>query len=195
MTLNEQFATMLAMVVAGLWIGLSFSTYHRFVHPRKKWRWIMLITDSVFWALQGLMIFYVLLSVNQGRIRFYIFLAIALGYAMYKALFEKLYLTVLEWLIAVVVQICLFIRKTVLILLIYPIIALLKAVFFLCKITVSFVLNILHFLLKVILGLLRWTARIVIPKAWRARGRRWARTTLRPIAKVKSFIVKIIRHK
>ncbi|WKB35936.1 spore cortex biosynthesis protein YabQ [Terrilactibacillus sp. S3-3] len=194
MTLNEQFATMLAMVIMGLWIGLSFATYHRFVHGKKR-RWIIVITDTIFWALQGLMIFYVLLSVNQGQIRFYIFLAIALGYAMYKALFDKIYLTLLEWLIAVVVYICLFIRKTVLILLIYPIIALLKLVFFLCKITVRFVLSCLLFLLKVILGLLRWTARLVIPKAWRSKGRQWYEATLRLLSKLKSFIMKIIRHK
>lgn len=156
MTLSEQFATMIAMTAMGLWIGASLTTYHRLIRPKGKWHWMMIITDTFFWILQGLLIFYVLLDINQGQVRFYIFLALILGYASYKALFEKIYQKVLEATITIIISIATFIQKAIMILFIKPVFGLLMLVFLSCKILGRFLLSILLFFLTIIYLPFKW---------------------------------------
>ncbi|MDA7028372.1 spore cortex biosynthesis protein YabQ [Bacillus sp. CLL-7-23] len=99
MTLTTQFYTMLAMTGMGAWLGASLDTYTCFVVRSKTTRWILFIHDLLFWAVQGLLFFYVLLSVNEGEFRLYIFLAVLLGVAVYQSLFKQIYLTALDLMI------------------------------------------------------------------------------------------------
>lgn len=73
MSVTTQLETMLAMIGMGGWLGLSIDTYSRFLQRRKRARFIVFINDVLFWLLQGLIIFYVLLLVNEGELRVYIF--------------------------------------------------------------------------------------------------------------------------
>ncbi|TCP22535.1 spore cortex biosynthesis protein YabQ [Scopulibacillus darangshiensis] len=164
MTLSEQFATMIAMTAMGLWIGISLSTYHRFIRPKRRWLWVMIITDIFFWVLQGLLIFSVLLEVNEGQIRFYIFLALALGYAIYKALFERIYKKLLEGLIFINMSVISFFGKTLMVLFVIPAFSLLKLVFISCKILGKSLLAILLFLLKVVYLPFKWIITWLIPE-------------------------------
>lgn len=65
MTLTTQFYTMLAMSGMGLWLGASLDTYRLFVIRARTARWLLFIHDILFWILQGLLFFYVLLHVNE----------------------------------------------------------------------------------------------------------------------------------
>ena len=76
MSLTTQLATMLAMIGMGSWLGAALDTYNRFLQRQDRTHWIVLINDILFWIVQGLIIFYVLLLVNEGELRFYIFLSI-----------------------------------------------------------------------------------------------------------------------
>jgi spore cortex biosynthesis protein YabQ len=102
MTLSTQFITMLSMIGMGALFGASLDTYQRFLNRPKRKRWFVFINDLLFWLAQGLSIFYTLFLVNQGEIRFYIFLALLCGFAAYQSLVKRLYLSLLEMLI----QIC-----------------------------------------------------------------------------------------
>jgi spore cortex biosynthesis protein YabQ len=104
MTLTTQFITMLAMIGMGSLFGVSLDTYNRFLQRQRRKTWIVFINDVLFWMYQGLSIFYVLFSVNQGELRFYIFLALLCGFAAYQSLMRRLYLKLLEWLISVAVS-------------------------------------------------------------------------------------------
>ncbi|KKK36658.1 spore coat protein [Mesobacillus campisalis] len=104
MTLTTQFITMLAMIGMGSLFGVSLDTYNRFLQRQRRKTWIVFINDVLFWVYQGLSIFYVLFSVNQGELRFYIFLALLCGFAAYQSLVRRLYLKLLEWLISVAVS-------------------------------------------------------------------------------------------
>ncbi|MFD2617458.1 spore cortex biosynthesis protein YabQ [Terrilactibacillus laevilacticus] len=170
MTLNEQFATMIAMILTGLWIGVSLTTYHRFMHPNKKWMWTTIPTDIFFWICQGLLIFYVLLKVNEGQIRFYIFLALLLGYVMYKGIFERLYAVILERFIVLVVSVCRFLKKCLTILLILPLLTLLKLVLISCKMILKFIKAILYFLFCLVFYPLKWVYIFIVPKRVRQKG-------------------------
>ncbi|MGX1983830.1 spore cortex biosynthesis protein YabQ [Thermolongibacillus altinsuensis] len=105
MSLTTQFFTMLSMIGIGSWLGATFDTYARLWNRSKKARWIVFISDVLFWIVQALLTFYVLLLVNNGEIRFYIFLALLCGYAAYQSLFKTTYLKILEFFIRIVVSI------------------------------------------------------------------------------------------
>jgi spore cortex biosynthesis protein YabQ len=93
---------MISMAGMGVLFGASLDTYQRFLNRPKRKRWFVFINDILFWLAQGLSIFYTLFLVNQGEIRFYIFLALLCGFAAYQSLFKRLYLSLLE----VLIQIC-----------------------------------------------------------------------------------------
>jgi spore cortex biosynthesis protein YabQ len=94
---------MLAMIGMGSLFGASLDTYNRFLQRHKRKTWIIFINDILFWVYQGLSVFYVLFSVNQGELRFYIFIALLCGFAAYQSLIKRLYLKILEWVITVAV--------------------------------------------------------------------------------------------
>ncbi|MGV3488452.1 MAG: spore cortex biosynthesis protein YabQ [Tuberibacillus sp.] len=167
MTLPEQFATMIAMTAIGVWIGAGLTTYHRFLHTRKKWQWLMILTDILFWMVQGLLVFLVLLHVNEGEIRFYIFLALALGFSAYKALFEAFYKKGLEAFILVIRTAFRIITRTFSLFLIQPTIVLLKVFYRLGKMISRILLTVLLFLFTAVIFPLKWLYKLVIPKRWR----------------------------
>lgn len=104
MTLTTQFLTMLSMIGMGSLFGASLDTYNRFLQRRRRKNWIVFFNDILFWVLQGLSIFYVLFMVNEGELRFYIFLALLCGFAAYQSLLKRMYLSILDWLISVAIS-------------------------------------------------------------------------------------------
>lgn len=84
------------MVGMGGWLGAALDTYGRFLKRPLRARWVVFINDLLFWLVQGLILFYLLLLVNEGELRIYIFLAVLCGYAAYQSLLKKIYLQLLE---------------------------------------------------------------------------------------------------
>src|SRR6516165_4054961 len=112
MTLSTQFLTMLSMVGMGSAFGAMFDTYQRFLNRPQRKYWIVFVNDVLFWILQAILIFYTLFLVNNGELRFYIFVALLCGFAAYQSLFKRIYLRFLEILIYSVITICRFIKNT-----------------------------------------------------------------------------------
>ncbi|TGA96533.1 spore cortex biosynthesis protein YabQ [Sporolactobacillus shoreae] len=166
MTLNEQFGSLGLMVLMGVWIGASFSVYQRFIHPHGKKRWILFATDPVFWIIQALLLFALLLPLNEGVLRFYLFLGVALGFSFYKWILEKPFLYLFDGILAIIVQLGRLIGKSVTILLLYPLYFLLKLVYRLCRMTVNAILKILLFLLVLPLKIFWWMLRLFLPGKW-----------------------------
>jgi len=126
MTLTTQFMTMLAMIGMGTFFGAALDTYNRFLQRSKRKSWLIFINDILFWTFQGLFIFYVLFHVNQGELRFYIFLALLCGFAAYQSLCKHIYLKCLEWFISFVIAVSRFIVKLFRIFIYKPILALIS---------------------------------------------------------------------
>ncbi|GGL64201.1 spore cortex biosynthesis protein YabQ [Sporolactobacillus putidus] len=166
MTLNEQFASLILMTLMGVWIGASFSIYQRFVHPPRRHRWILLLTDPLFWMIQAVLLFSFLLPVNQGQLRLYLILGAALGFSFYKVFIEKFFMHILDGIITVVVRIWRFFAKTVYHLFLYPLYFLLKLTYILCRMTVRIVLKFLFFLLILPMKILRGIFRMILPEKW-----------------------------
>ncbi|MBO1582649.1 spore cortex biosynthesis protein YabQ [Bacillus sp. XF8] len=122
MSLTIQLYTMLSMIGMGAWIGAALDTYQRFLQRPERNRWLVFIYDILFWIVQALFVFYVLLIVNEAELRIYVFVALLCGFAAYQSLLKAVYMRVLNFLIYVFVQTIQFFIKIVQLLMIKPVI-------------------------------------------------------------------------
>lgn len=154
---------MLTMVGMGSFFGAAFDTYNRFLKRASRKSWIVFMNDVLFWMLQGLLIFYVLFLVNEGEMRFYIFIALLCGFAAYQSLLKRIYLHMLEIAISWVVAIWQFLVKLFTGLVYKPILALLM--FSLS--TIIFIGKGLFSLGKTLAKILAWTLLLLLkPIKW-----------------------------
>jgi spore cortex biosynthesis protein YabQ len=169
MTLTVQLYTMMTMVAMGIWLGAAVDTYGRFMHPA-RWNWLLFCNDILFWILQSLFIFYVLLQVNEGEIRFYVFLALLCGFAAYRAFLQKGYQLLLEKLIRFIISCFQFIKKLVLGLIVYPTIRLLQLLLAFVMIVLNLTVKILLIILKICFLPIKWVGYLlkkIIPNKWK----------------------------
>ncbi|MCM3733963.1 spore cortex biosynthesis protein YabQ [Fictibacillus nanhaiensis] len=167
MTLTVQFQTMLSMVFMGIWIGMAVDTYSRFIHEKRKWHWLHFLNDLLFWLVQALLVFYVLLHVNHAEIRIYIFIALICGYAAYRALFETIYKRVLEWCVSAAVSLFRFLYNLFNSLLVMPIKWLIMIITGILLYVLKILQRIAIVLLKILFSPFKWIGRLVwrfIPK-------------------------------
>jgi spore cortex biosynthesis protein YabQ len=177
---------MLAMVGMGGWIGAALDTYGRFLKRPLRARWVVFINDFMFWILQGLILFYLLLIVNEGELRIYIFLAVLCGYAAYQSLFKKIYLRILEQLIKTSLSLYRFMLKVGQIIIVKPIVGLVHLIIVILLGTLNFLWRLtkwafqfLYSLVKILLAPVRFLLRLL----WR----------LVPVS-IRIFLIKIIRQ-
>jgi spore cortex biosynthesis protein YabQ len=189
MSLTTQLATMLAMIGMGGWLGIALDTYNRFLQRQDRAHWIVFINDILFWIVQSLIIFYVLLFVNQGELRFYIFLAILCGYAAYQSLFRTIYLKVLEWLIWFATKLYQFFVQLCRYLIIRPIQflfqMLLALMLLMWKLLLAF-LRILYQCARLSFAPFRWIGLII----WKIMPQPWQRA----LAKIFRYLTGIIHQ-
>lgn len=138
------------MVAMGSYLGAAIDTYNRFLFRSKRKTWLVFLNDIFFWILQGLIFFYVLFEVNQGELRFYIFLAILCGFAGYQSLLKEGYSRVLEIIISVVISIYRYTVKVLRLLIYRPIVALLLG----C-------VSLITLMGKGLLSLVKWTIQVI----------------------------------
>ncbi|HET7581002.1 MAG TPA: spore cortex biosynthesis protein YabQ [Bacillales bacterium] len=165
MTLSVQFMTMAAMAVMGIWIGLSVDTYGRFFYRggRRRWNPVQIAGDLLFWFVQGLLVFFVLLSINEGDVRIYIFLALFCGYAAYKSLFQNLYRSLLEGIISTIRYILRLVKKTAVLFFLRPVQLLAKLVYTVLKMVIQGIIALLLFVWTILWVPLRWLFRLILP--------------------------------
>ncbi|WP_257211133.1 spore cortex biosynthesis protein YabQ [Anoxybacillus flavithermus] len=170
-----QFTTLLAMIGTGIIIGASFDTYAHIFHRSERHRLIVWIADILFWIVQALYVFYTLLLVNNGQIRLYIFLAILCGYAAYQALFQNMYVRLLQQIIRIVVTLYRFLMRLFYYIIIFPLRLLYRFFVFLFITTCHVVLSVGKILYKVIYGCVQF---LLQPFIWIGRFI-WRKTPLR----------------
>lgn len=162
MSLTIQFQTMIAMITMGACIGVFLDTYGRLLARSKRARWFVFVLDMLFWIIQGLLIFYVLLEVNNGDIRFYIFLALLCGYAAYRSLFQRLYLKCLNITISIIRHILRVIRQLFKIFIYYPIRALIQFIISVLLFTWQAILSICALSLKLLYLPLKMLGKLIV---------------------------------
>ncbi|MGG4490375.1 spore cortex biosynthesis protein YabQ [Metabacillus idriensis] len=167
MTLSTQFLTMLSMVCSGCFIGASLDTYGRFLMRPRRAKWVVFINDILFWLVQGLLLFYVLLNVNEGEFRVYILLALLCGYAAYQSLIKGIYLALLEFIIKCVISIYKTVLKLGNFLLVKPVIGIFNLLTAIISGLVIFLWNLLKWMARVIFLILKV---LLSPVFWILKG-------------------------
>ncbi|MDQ0999939.1 spore cortex biosynthesis protein YabQ [Neobacillus niacini] len=155
MTLSTQFLTMLSMIGMGSLFGVMFDTYQRFLDRPNRKSWIVFINDLLFWVIQALIIFYILFIVNNGELRFYIFVALLCGFAAYQSLFKGIYLKLLEFMIRSVISLYQFIRRAFQLLIYKPVVGIIQLLISVVIILGRGIYSLVKFILKVLLFILK----------------------------------------
>jgi spore cortex biosynthesis protein YabQ len=203
MTLSTQFLTMLSMIGMGSLFGVMFDTYQRFLDRPNRKSWIVFFNDLLFWAIQALIIFYILFLVNNGELRFYIFVALLCGFAAYQSLFKGIYLRLLEFIIKTVIAIYRFMRRAFQLLIYKPVLGLIQLVISIIILLgrglfslVKFVLKILSFVLRVIwvpiekIMLLLWK---LLPKTIKKSVEKLYNKTAGIFMEIKNYLLKLMK--
>ncbi|UWE03775.1 spore cortex biosynthesis protein YabQ [Laceyella sacchari] len=90
MTLATQWTTMGLMLGSGILIGVILDFYRVVTQRFRLKRWIVSLIDLLYWMISSLLVFGLLLWSNWGELRFYLFIAICLGFLLYFRWFSQL---------------------------------------------------------------------------------------------------------
>ncbi|CAG9614414.1 Spore protein YabQ [Bacillus rhizoplanae] len=154
MSLTIQLYTMLSMIGMGASLGAALDTYHRFLKRGERKRWLVFIYDILFWIVQALFVFYVLLLVNEAELRMYVFLALLCGFAAYQSLLKSLYMKVLNFLIHIFVQTFYFCVRVFQLFIVKPITILIHLIIalalFLFRLLVGFGMGLWRFIIAIL---------------------------------------------
>lgn len=194
MSLTTQFYTMLTMVGMGGWIGVALDTYGRFLKRPLRARWVVFINDFMFWVVQGLILFYLLLLVNEGELRIYIFLAVLCGYAAYQSLFKQIYLRILEQLIQTSISIYRLIIKVGQVMIVKPIVGLVQLLIVILLGTLNFLWRLIKWAFQFIYSLVKILlapVRILLRLLWKLVPKTIRNFLTRNITKLAGLMKKI----
>lgn len=81
-------------IITGILTGVLFDIFRIFRKSFLTPDWLTRIEDILFWLLTGLLILYTIFNFNNGEIRFYLFLGIVLGIAIYLSTFSKFFIRI-----------------------------------------------------------------------------------------------------
>jgi spore cortex biosynthesis protein YabQ len=203
MTLSTQFLTMISMIGMGSLFGVMFDTYQRFLDRPNRKSWIVFFNDLLFWVIQALIIFYILFLVNNGELRFYIFVALLCGFAAYQSLFKGVYLRLLEFMIKTAIAIYRFIRRAFQLLIYKPVIGLIQLVISIILLIGRGLFSLVKFVLKVLLFILKifWVPIVkiililwkLLPKSIKKYVEKLYNRTAGIFMEIKNYLLKLIK--
>ncbi|TDF91584.1 spore cortex biosynthesis protein YabQ [Paenibacillus piri] len=167
MTLQTQFVTMGMMLLGGLSLGGMFDLYRVLASQLKAPRYAYYLLDLAFWLIGTLLVFKLLYMSNLGQVRMYVFIAVLAGVAVYFALFSRMVIGFVLFLIRMVRALIRIVKRTIEIFIITPAVWLYRAVIlflgFLWAIAI-FLYKIMLQLLYPVWRLLKWLSMPLIRK-------------------------------
>ncbi|WP_337103160.1 spore cortex biosynthesis protein YabQ [Paenibacillus sp. YIM B09110] len=158
MTLTVQWMTMAAMLLSGIGMGVVFDGYRVVSNELKFPRWWLPVLDIVYWMAAALAVFRVLYASNNGEVRAYVFIGLAIGVIVYYFLLSKMVIAIVKWLVRAVRAIIAFILKLLDFIIVKPLLLLYKLV----KVILGFGSALTIFLLKIVLQLVRPFWRLLV---------------------------------
>lgn len=137
-------------------MGMILDTFRRASSHWKNSVFLTYLMEISFWLSQTMLLFYILYRVNAGELRFYVFLALLLGFASYQALAADVYKKLLEHIIKIALSVYRFIARLIYMIVIKPIIF----VFTLFFSAIAYILQVLFIVLltivKIIFAPFKW---------------------------------------
>lgn len=162
MNLQTQWMTLVWMLASGTLMGIAFDSYRVVSGQLRFPRWSVHLLDLFYWIASALFVFRMLYHVNQGELRFYVFLGLFLGVWIHFLFLSVLTERFVVNLIRIVHKIYRFCVRLVYITLFVPIKWLWKGI----KLLLGFVWILIVFLGRVTLSpiwkLLAWAFRPIL---------------------------------
>ena len=163
MSLTVQFQTMFAMIVMGTVIGINIDVYHRLTLTSIRTLWMRAVWDIVFWLAQALLVFYVLLHMNEGELRIYVYLALLFGFLLYRKSGRRTFLKIMEKTIAFFQWMWRTFCGVLRVLIVLPIKFILKQLTTLGMIGITLIISLLKLLSNILLFPLKVAGRLLFP--------------------------------
>ncbi|UNC90710.1 spore cortex biosynthesis protein YabQ [Candidatus Contubernalis alkaliaceticus] len=113
MTVGNQFADLFFLICIGFISGFIFDFYHILKKYIRVTPWLRLILDFSLWLIITMITAFLLLLVNWGEVRLYIFLAMGGGLILYYVLFSPFVKRIYVFLIDRFLKITHFIIKII----------------------------------------------------------------------------------
>lgn len=80
----EQFTYIVVLVLIGAAMGTCFDIYNTIAGAMKWFQILRPVLDLLFWIAAAFAVYKTALALDSGRLRFYVFLLLAVGYALYR---------------------------------------------------------------------------------------------------------------
>lgn len=155
------------MMIGGIYLGFATETFRRAAMTWKSNLILSYVFEICFWITQTCILFFVLYNVNEGELRFFIFLACLLGFSIYTVLFKTMYKRLLEFFIKIMKTTIKWTIQTINVLIIHPIkwtvqmiIAILLYVVHVCRHLLFFLFKILFYPIKLLINVMK----IILPE-------------------------------
>lgn len=112
MSIATQLQTVAFMCACGALMGTGYDTYQVFRGKISIPRWLIFLCDLAFWIASAGMVFIILVKVNDGIVRFPVYLGVIVGAWLYFVVGSKYYIQFLlavirfsQWLYRLIVRI------------------------------------------------------------------------------------------
>jgi spore cortex biosynthesis protein YabQ len=158
LSLYNQWITLLLMLASGVTLGIVYDSYRVVAHQLRFPRWSLPLFDVVYWLVATWFVFRMLVKGNQGELRFYIFIGLAIGAYLYYLLLSRATVSVTTWVVQAAKLIVRFVLRTLYVVIIIPI-----------KTLALFLLAIARFLLRVAMFLGKLVLKCTQPIWWLVR--------------------------
>lgn len=200
--LYSQWMTVVLMLMSGLALGIAYDSYRVVAGQLRFPRWTLPCFDILYWLAATWFVFQMLVKGNQGELRFYVFLGLALGAWLYYILLSRLTVTLATWLVQAFKAIVRFLLRTGYVLFIVPI----KGFSIFLWLIIRFVGKVAMFSLKFVLKLayplwwlVRWIGKPIVMPLWNrwqmtAKLRRLQAWMLRTISSVSARWNRVMNH-
>ncbi|MGZ9587104.1 spore cortex biosynthesis protein YabQ [Paenibacillus marinisediminis] len=156
--LHAQWMTVLLMLFSGLALGIAYDSYRVVAHQLGFPRWTLPCLDIVYWLAATWFVFQLLVKGNQGELRFYVFLGLALGAWLYYILLSRMTITLTTWIVNMFKAIVRFLLRVFHVVLVLP-----------TKTLILFLWATLRFIGKAAMFILKFVLKLAQPLWWLVR--------------------------
>lgn len=165
--------TLAFMALSGIGMGAAFDGYRVAAHELRIGRLWIPVLDLLYWVAAALIVFRVLIAVNEGEVRMPVFLGLMIGLSFYFWLLSRPIIRLYRLLAEAMRRMWQLAVSTVNLLVVRPLLGLVRLVRIILGLVVVTHIYLLRFMLQLFRPILKLAARIAAP-AWLPISRKTA---------------------
>ena len=101
--IHNQIYSLLIFTITGILIGIIFDIFRVIRKTFKTPDFITYIEDLIFWMITGVLLLFTIFKFNNGELRWFIFVGVSVGIAIYLLVFSKIFINIAVYIINVVI--------------------------------------------------------------------------------------------